>query len=250
MRAVFALLLACLPLAPTYADDGIPTAKTIIERVYAAAGGETWRRPLTLYLGGYGIFYPDGTEAGRKINERHEMYRVYPQASPLAHVANGKVRINSWRGGKILFENAFDGVQTYTQAGPTGTAGDSREWKENFGFGIIRYALDPGMTLTRLPDDSVEGRATYTIRVSDTGEGTTLFSIDKENYRVLKIGFATPKGWHERLYSEFIDQSSPRWVQPMRVRLYYNGIKQNEIVWQKFEVNKPIADAVFVIAKP
>ena len=39
----------------------------------AAAGGESWTRPKTLSMDGYGVFYRDG-KATR--HERHTMYRV------------------------------------------------------------------------------------------------------------------------------------------------------------------------------
>jgi hypothetical protein len=246
------LFLACLllVLAPALVRaDGL-TARTIIERATEAAGGETWRRPETLFLSGYGVFWPRGTQESRVVNERHEMWRVFPRESPDAHVANGKVRIDGWRGGRILFQQSFDGVQSYTQAGPTGGAADSSEWRENFGFGIFRFALDEGATLTRLPDDSVENRPVYLVRVSDRAGGDTIFGIDKENFRILKAGFQTPRGWHERIYSDFVEQQNPRWVQPMRVRLFYNGVKQNEIVWQTFAVNQPIPDAAFRLPAP
>lgn len=35
------------------------------------------------------------------------------------------------------------------------------------------------------------------------------------------------------------------WSQPGRVRLYYNGVKQNEVRWTDFAVNEPIDAAVF-----
>ncbi|HCP63945.1 MAG TPA: hypothetical protein DIU09_05070, partial [Hyphomonadaceae bacterium] len=53
------------------------SARTIVERATAHAGGESWRRPTTLYLEGYGTFYaPDGTPL---INESHKMWRGYPE---------------------------------------------------------------------------------------------------------------------------------------------------------------------------
>jgi hypothetical protein len=249
-RCLAALTATALATVPSLALAEALTARDIVERATAAAGGESWRRPETLYLSGYGIFWPGGLEENRVVNERHEMWRVFPKASPEAHVANGKVRIDSWRAGRILFQQSFDGAMSYTQTGPTGQAGDSREWRENFGFGIIRFALDEEARLTRLPDDQVDNRAVYTVRVRDAAGGDTIFAIDKENFRILKAAFATERGWHERIYSDFVEQASPRWVQPMRVRLYYDGVKQNEIVWRSFVVNRPIPDRLFRLPSP
>lgn len=248
-RLAIALPLAAVA-APSLAQARTTaplTAREIIERATAAAGGEGWRRPQTLFLAGSAIFWPDGTQASRVVNERHEMWRVYPRESPLAHVANGKVRIDGWRGGRLLFQQSFDGVQSYTMAGPTGAAADSREWRENFGFGIIRYALDPGSTLERLPDDEVDGAPAYMVRVTSAGGDSTLFGIGMRNAHILKAGFSTPRGWHERIYSDFVKDRRTGWLQPRRVRLFYNGVKQNEILWTRFEVGRPMPDSLFVL---
>ena len=54
------------------------------------------------------------------------------------------------------------------------------------------------------------------------------------------VGFETPRGWHERRYSEFYSRPGLSWSQPGRVRLFYNGIKQNEVIWTDFGVDETI----------
>jgi hypothetical protein len=244
-----ALLVVCAVLSLTAAAPGVRpkalSARDIVVHVVEAAGGETWRRPDTLYLGGYGVFWPDGTQASEVVNEQHEMWRIFPRAHPDAHVANGQVRIDSWRDGRLVFQMGFDGAQGWTHQGLLPGGADNPEFRENFGFGIIRFALDPGYRLTRLPDDAVEGRAAFLIQVEDPAGGKTLFGIDRSNFHILKVGFQTPRGWHERTYSDFKTLSNPRWVQPMRLKLFYNGVKQNEIVWTRAVVNRPIDPALF-----
>ena len=61
-------------------------------------------------------------------------------------------------------------------------------------------------------------------------------------------GDRSTHGWHHRIYSDFEWHEEPRFRQPTRVRLYYNGIKTNDIHWQRFAVDQPIADQVFVLA--
>jgi hypothetical protein len=65
------------------------------------------------------------------------------------------------------------------------------------------------------------------------------------DYAVLSVGFATPRGWHERIYSNFYQKPGLSWVQPGRIRLYYNGVKQNEIVWRDFKLNEAMPDGLF-----
>lgn len=219
------------------------SARNIVERATQAAGGETWRRPRTLYLEGYGTLYaPDGTPL---INDNHRMWRVYPEFKPDAHNADGKVRIESQRGGQVVSYTAFDGTRSYGLNGVLPPSAADTQWAENFGFGVIRFALDDGYSLARQPDDLVDGNPVFRIEVTDPNGGKTLFGIARGNYQILSVGFATPRGWHERIYSHFFRKRGVDWVQPGRVRLYYNGTKQNEIVWRDFRLNAPIEDAIF-----
>ena len=81
--------------------------------------------------------------------------------------------------------------------------------------------------------------------MTDPTGAKTLFGISRADYAVLSVGFATPRGWHERIYSNFYQKPGLSWVQPGRIRLYYNGVKQNEIVWRDFKLNEPMADGLF-----
>ena len=59
------------------------------------------------------------------------------------------------------------------------------------------------------------------------------------------MGFATPRGWHERTYDDFVRLKPSRWLQARTVTLYYNGVKQNELRWRDVVVDRPIDAAVF-----
>jgi len=61
------------------------------------------------------------------------------------------------------------------------------------------------------------------------------------------VGFATPRGWHERIYSDFYLLEAPRFQQPGRVRLYYDGTLVGDIRWTQAEVDVPIADGTFIL---
>ncbi len=220
------------------------SARDIVARAHTAAGGATWKRPRSLYMSGYGLFY---TGDAVRRHESHRMWRVYADDKRTAHAADGKVRIDSIHAGDIAFQIAFDGATTYDQNGPIAGASDSRRWQASFGFGVIRFALDPGFSVERMPDDSVDGHATYTVRVTDPGGGKTLFGIARDDYRIRRLGFDTPRGWHERVYSNFFTNPDVDWVQPGRVRLYYDGIKSNEIIWTQFQLNEDIDPALFVL---
>jgi hypothetical protein len=224
------------------------SARRIIERATEAAGGESWRRPRTLFMTGHGTFYGPGPQA--RVHERHAMWRVYPTWKADAHRADGKVRIESVRDGRMVSFSAFDGVRTYNLDGPMPPSDADRQWSENFGFGIIRHALDDGHVLTRMPDDLVDGRPCHMVEVKGPSGAASLFSIAHDGAQILRVGFATPRGWHERLYSDFFSKPGVDWVQPGRVRLLYNGVKQNEIVWRDFDLNVEMADALFDTPPP
>ena len=90
------------------------------------------------------------------------------------------------------------------------------------------------------------------MRVTDPGGANTLFWIDQVDHSVRKVGFDTPRGWHERIYSElYMVQTAQaeggRFQQPGRVRLYYDGALVSDIRWTGAVVDAPIADGVFVL---
>ena len=162
-----------------------------------------------------------------------------------AHAADGRVRIEAFADGETVFQIAFDGVDTYDQNGPTGETGDSDRWASNFGYGVIRHALDEGYTVDRLPDDYVDGAPAYTVQVNDPAGGETLFNIRQGDFAVVRVGFDTPRGWHERIYSDFYTNEDGGWVQPGRIRLFYDGVKANEIYWTSFKTGETYDDALF-----
>lgn len=236
--------LAASPLQARSKDA--PGAAEIVRRAHAAAGGATWLRPRTLSLAGHAVFYPSGTESGRVEVPDYRMWRVFPAESTQAHAPNGLVRIDARRAdGSIYFQTAHDGQATYNQNGVVPGVQASREWSENFGFGIIRFAMDPGFTLERLPDDQADGRPMRVVRVTDPEGGKTLFGIDARDDAILWLGFATPRGWHERRYSDFYRNPGVDFTQPGRVRLYYDGVKQNEVSWTSHVLNAPLSADLF-----
>ena len=67
---------------------------------------------------------------------------------------------------------------------------------------------------------------------------------------MLKVAFATPRGWHERYYSDFFRKPGMDWSQPSRIRLFYDGVKQNELFWQDFEIGKTYPETLFRVDAP
>ena len=233
-------------VAPTAREVDPPTARDIVSRAQQAAGGETWIHPRTLLMRGHAVFF---TPQGAERHERYEMWRVYPAQKGAAHAADGKVRIESWHQGKRVRLVTFDGQRSYTLEGPQPPSEADRQWSENFGFGVIRFALEPGFRQERLADDVVEGRPVHVVRITDPSGQATTFSMAKDDHAILRLGFETARGWHERLYSEFFRKPGVSWVQPGRVRLYYAGVIQNEIVWTDFELDQAMPDGLFVVVK-
>jgi len=252
LSMMFTALFALAVAPPAAAETDGPDAREIVRLAHAAAGGDSWKRPATLHLTGTAVLHNDGTAASRTEVPDYEMWRVFPAWNRAAHGANGKFRLDARNGGKVLYQISFDGQDTWNDKGKVEQAAASREWSENFGFGIIRFALDEGFEVTRMADDQVEGRPAWTVRVADPGGGRTLFWIDQDDHTVRKVGFDTPRGWHERIYSDFYlvepAQSPGRhFQQPGRVRLYYDGAQVSDIRWTAATVDAPIADSVFML---
>lgn len=252
LTLALALSLAGCIQAQTPANtlDGLLTvnpetsATDIMTRAHEAAGGTTWTRPQSLTMDGYAVFYKDGISVK---NEHHRMWRVYEQGKTNAHTVDGKVRIESIRGGLPLINLAYDGQNTYTNEGKQAQSAADKRWSSTFGFGVIRHALDDGYKLERLPDDLIDGKRAYMVKIIAPAGGDTLFGIAIDDYAVLKVAFDTPRGWHERIYSDFFSNPNEPWVQPGRVRLYYDGVKGNEVIWTSYRINDALPDCLFVL---
>ena len=225
-------------------DYAIATPKDIITRAHKAAGGLTWARPKSLAMGGYAVFYKDGQT---HRHESHKMWRVYAATKTDARQVDGKVRIHSLKDGVAVINISYDGTTTYTDNGAQPKTAADKGWSENFGFGVIRHALRDGYHLERLPDDLIDGKSAYMINVIDPAGGETQFGIAQKDYKILKVGFDTARGWHERIYSDFYSNPDEHWVQPGRVRLYYNGEKSNEVIWKRYAINQDLPDCLFVL---
>ncbi|NJR71670.1 MAG: hypothetical protein HC782_00260 [Gammaproteobacteria bacterium] len=122
----------------------------------------------------------------------------------------------------------------------------------NFGFGILRFADRDGFVVTRLTDDQVEGHPCYVVQITDAKKTLTTFFIDVETSAIRSVAFNTDVGYHHRIYSDFKRAKNVDFIQPTRVRLYFDGIKWMDIHWRQFAVNEAIDDVVFVkeVAKP
>lgn len=226
------------------------TPLAIVEKAVEEAGGDAWAKPKTLLLRGEAVFYWQGEKKEELRVDNYKMWRVFPTENKAAHQANGRVRFDAFRGDQLYFQISFDGRESYAKFSPEAEhTRESSRWENNFGFGILRFARDPGFALTRMADDQVEGHDCYFIRVIDPKQQITDFGIDKKDYAIRYVGFKTPRGFHHRIYSEFRWHQNPRFRQPCRVRLYYDGVKWTDIHWKEFEINKPIAEDVFVLKK-
>jgi len=245
IRRLFAIALALAATMPVHADA--LTAEAIVQRAHEAAGGSVWKRPKTLHLTGQATIYRDGLAANAMRLDHYEMWRVFPAWNDAAHGANGKFRLEARAGERVVIRQSFDGTDTWDANGKVPQAQASREDGENYGFGIIRFALDKGFRLARLPDDQVEGHPSRAVRVTDPTGGETTFWIDRDSFAIRKVGFDTPRGWHERIYSDFYRVEPSGFMQPGRVRLYYRGALSNDITWTDAVVDAPIADEVFVL---
>jgi hypothetical protein len=246
MMVRLALLVLLMVAAPARADAG-PEARTIIARAFKVAGGEAWARADTLWLSGRAVFYGDGPQP-RSVAEDYQMWREFEDVRTDSHGEAGKVLIHARTKGRTLFLVGSDGAQSFNEKGLIPKAEADRFWANNFGFGVIRSALGPGFRLQRLPDDSVDGYAAYMVRVTDPAGGATLFGIDQKSHVIRLAGFATPSGWHVRIYDDFV--KAPGWTQARKVTLYYNGVMANQVFWTDWKVNPRLEPGLFAPPPP
>ena len=220
------------------------SANDIMQKAHQRAGGKIWQNPESLTLIGRGIFYR-GSDTS--FHESHKMWRVYESSKEEAHSANGKVRIESIKEGKPVFIVSYDGQNTYDLSGKQEKSAADKRWASNFGFGVIRHAFDEGYTLEKAGEGIIKSRKTYRIKVIDKVEGETIFDIDQENFDILGVAFDTPRGWHERHYSNFFTKDEYSWRQSGLVELFYEGKKANDIIWEDFDINQKLPDSLFIL---
>jgi hypothetical protein len=248
------LMSAVLVASPAFAQPAVasaPTpldAKKILQLAVAAAGGDTWQQPKTLVLQGDAVWTPYGKmDAAHRIRfDDYAMYRVFPTENDAARQANGKVRFDAKDGGNTFMQLIFDGRETQNFLSDRAKPYQKHfSWSNNFGFGILRFADREGFVVERLADDQVEGALTYVVQITDPKKQVTTFFIDQQSHYIRSVAFNTDVGYHHRIYSDFKRAPNVAFVQPTRVRLYFDGIKWMDIFWRQFNVNEPIADAVF-----
>jgi len=249
MRNIFLTVIVLLAVPAATARAEQLSARQIVERAHAAAGGEAWLKAGTNVMRGDATLCRDGDPARCVYADRYVMYRVYPtELTHGAHAGSGKFRLDAFDGERRIFQVAFDGTRSYDHDGPLSPERAMSDEMSAFGFSAIRFALQPGFEVERLTDDEVEGRASYFVRVRDPSGTRTLFGIDKEHFYVLSAQWQTTKGWHVRQYSEFYQLTDSRFLQPGRVRHYYDGVKTVDIHWRSAEIGQPISDSTFVLA--
>lgn len=234
--STLAIVAAAARLAPfpvAAAQDAAPVqaqtsaqARAVVEAGVAAHGGGRWLNPGSLMLAGHAEFYrPDGAEPRSKADD-YRMWRVCnADGRKAAHAAEGMVRISARSEEATLFEVGFDGETTWNEKGIVPKDQADAFWASNFGFGIIRSALEDGFVLQIAPPRTVDGHSVDLVRIVDPQGQETLFGFDRDSHFIRYLAFRTPRGWHERTYDDFIRLPDSGWVQARTVTLYYDGVK-------------------------
>jgi hypothetical protein len=227
-------------------DLDVLTARSIMEQATLASGGEIWVNARTNVMTGDATVYRNG-RAMRA--DRYEMRRIYPTSLPDAHTNTGKFRLDSYSGERLMFAISFDGERMYDQRGPMPLEQAAELAASSFGFSAVRFALTDGFQLQREPDDQVEGYASYFVQVIDPSGGNTLVGVDQNSKLIRYVGWQTPRGWHHRIYSNYYRLESG-FMQPGRVRLYYDGVKSADINWTRAELNADLPAELFRLGPP
>lgn len=228
------------------------SGKEILRKATAASGGNTWQQPTTLQLNGNARWTPYGkTDPSESIYfDTYKMYRVFPVENNAAHIANGKIRFDAKYGDSLYLQLIYDGKTTLNYLSDKAKPYQKYfSWSNNFGFSIIRFADRDSFQVQRLTDDQVEGHQVFIVQITDPKKMVTTFSIDQKTFLIRGVAFKTDIGYHHRIYSDF-EKLKPVggegfFMQPKRLRIYFDGIKWMDIRWEKNVVNGKIADQIF-----
>ena len=200
---VFICALATMA-SPAVAQD----ARALLAKATAAMGGEAWLTPRTLVLEGEATFYAPDSAEPRSTLDDYRMWRVMDPDRTSAHGVDGMVRITGTSNGRTVFAVGYDGETTWSDKGIMPKAEADAYWASNFGFGILRRAAEPGFRVERAPDRLIDGHPVTLIRVIDPSGAPTLFGLDADSHLVRYLAFSTPRGFHERVYDDFVAQTN------------------------------------------
>ncbi len=226
------------------------TALDVLKKATEIAGGDTWQNPKTLLLKGNADFTPYGLADDKNAIhfDKYTMHRIFPPYNDEAHKANGKVRFDAAYKDSTFFLLNFDGKkQTLNLSERAKPYAKQFNLSNNFGFSIIRFADKPAFQTTLLGDDFVDGFPCYMIKIIDPKMNMTVFGIDKKDFYIRQVAFSTEVGFHHRIYSDFKKAKNINFLQPTRLRIYFEGLKWVDIKWKEFYVNQEIDDKVFVV---
>ncbi|MGA0098822.1 MAG: hypothetical protein ACO3LH_05015 [Steroidobacteraceae bacterium] len=242
------LLLSASP--PVLAQGALPesaSARQVVDWAVDRAGGEAWLHATSNRMEGWAVLCRQGRAEQCIRADRYVMHRQYPRDVAATHAGTGKFRLDAEVGERVLFRASFDGTRSYDANGPLPPQDARSAEASAFGFSAIRFTDAPGFKLERLVDDEAEGHPCFTLKVVDATGSATVFWIDRESGYIRKAAWDTPKGWHERVYSDFYWVPDPGFLQPGRVRLYYAGAKEVDIRWTSATLNETYDDALFVL---
>lgn len=239
----FAVVFAFSQVASAKGEESGP--REIVEQGIAAHGGDFWLEPETLQLSGSAVFYSPNQSIPRSTADDYRMWRAMGATRTNAHQAEGKVRITAKAGETVLFEVGYNGETTWTDKGIMPKSEADAFWGSNFGFGIIRSALDEGFRLESVPPRDVDGALVDMVRIIDPQGQATLFGFDRDSRFIRYMGFRTERGWHERTYADFIRLPESGWVQARSVKLFYDGVLSNTVFWTDVIIGEPLPSELF-----
>lgn len=106
------------------------------------------------------------------------------------------------------------------------------------------FGAGGGFALHHAPARDIAGRETRIIRIRDPQGQQTLFGFDAESGFITYMAFDAPRGWHERLYSDFVRLENG-WVQARQVTLLYDGIIANSVFWSNTRIGEELDPGLF-----
>ncbi len=243
-----ALVAAVLIASPPAGAER--SAEEIIAYATIAAGGKHWRLAETNIMRGHATLCRDGRPAACVQADHYQMWRQYPRDISDPHAGTGKFRLDAFSGDQVLFQASFDGEHSWTHQGRVPDNQAREDQQSNFGFSAIRFAGRDGFPVERLVDDLIDGHACYAVRVGDPAGGSTLFWIDQVTGMIRAAAWPTPRGFHQRVYSDHYRVDPPGFQQPGRVRLYYDGVMTADVYWSEASIDEPIDATWFRLDQP
>ncbi|MEL6865880.1 MAG: hypothetical protein AAFP19_15750 [Bacteroidota bacterium] len=211
----------------------------LLTHTIEAAGGKQWQRSPILHLKGSAHFTPFGQTDDQHYGyfDRCEWSRHFGSDEEVPKGKEQQIRFELMDNEQPFFIlNTKDNSSPISLSQSAHTYQEYLKWSKDWELDWLRMANRSGFNRQLLTEDIVEKYHCYFLKITSPNHQERLFGIDQYTYRIRYQGWRTPVGYHHLIYDEFVQLPHTSFIQPSKLKIYFDGIKWMEIKWKDVEI--------------